>query len=475
MPRWLILIAALLGSALSFQDDPVRRLRPAPPGPSRPVLAPAAQPVLAERPREERAFARGRDDFGIERAFRRGVILAKRRGGRVEEWAVPRGQELASLRAIRADPAVEFAELDFVLTRQFAPSDPQGTSQWHHATIGSSQAWDISVGYSAARTPLVQLAILDTPFQMNHPDLAAHTSLGWSLIAGRPNELDTNGYYHSTIAAGLAGAIINNGLGVSGVVNCQLVPVDIGNLPTTRDMHDAVVWAADQGIRVVSLSWDGAFSAVINDAGAQLKQKARGMLFMAGVNGARPLVYPAWPHIYAVSMTDSNDLARSAWGDHIDFAAPGWNIYSTTTNSSYEADSGTSFSAPLAAGVAAWIMSENEALGPDDVEGILRASCVDLGAPGWDQRYGWGRIHFGRAARLAFESSPASRVSAGPQGVETEHRPGHEYRLLHASDPGGPWSALAGVPTRLAEGKIAFQPDPSGPAAFYRVERVPPR
>jgi subtilisin family serine protease len=371
---------------------------------------------------------------------------------------------------------VEFAELEYVLERQSQRLDHPAGQQWHHETIGSTNAWAISLGYSPQREPLVRLAILDTPFQMDHPDLRDHAVPGWSLLTRSELPLETNGYYHSTLAAGLAGAVLKNGLGVAGAVNCFLVPVDIGNLPTTRDMHDAVVWAADHGIRVVNLSWGGAFSSVINEAGLYLKQKARGMLFMAGMNEQRFLNYPEHPHIYAISMTDRNDQARSAWGEHIDFSAPGWDIYSTTTNSGYETDSGTSYSAPLAAGVAAWIMSADPALEPDEIEGILRETCVDLGEPGRDQRHGWGRIDFGRAARRVYERSAISRVKPLSDGAEAVHEAGTAYRLLRAADVRGPWEALTNVQQEPGGGRLKLRDlEAPGPAAFYQVEITRPQ
>src|ERR1051325_2330903 len=109
----------------------------------------------------------------------------------------------------------------------------------------------------------------------------------------------------------MAAAVLNNGIGVSGVANCQLMPIDIGDTPTTSEMHEAIVWAADHGVRVVNLSWDGAFSSVINEAGAYLKEKAGGMLFMSGVNGRKLLSYPNQADIYAISMTDRDDQPRS--------------------------------------------------------------------------------------------------------------------------------------------------------------------
>lgn len=59
--------------------------------------------------------------------------------------------------------------------------------------------------------------------------------------------------------------------------------------------------------------------------------------------------------------------------------------------------SGTSMASPHAAGVAALVLSRNPALAPDQVRRVLRASADDLGTPGWDPVFGYGRINARRA------------------------------------------------------------------------------
>jgi thermitase len=401
---------------------------------------------------------------------REGVVLIKRKAAPgLQALLVPAGSELATMEALRQREDVSYAELDVVLTRQFNVDDPEIGLQWHHKTIRSADAWAISLA-----THQVTLAILDNPFQMNHPDLASNTLPGWDMVTGRPVLEETRGFYHSTIGAGLAAAVINNLTGGSGVANCWLMPVSIGESPTASDMHEAIVWAADQGVRVVNLSWDGAFSEVINEAGVYLKQKTGGMLFMSGVNGRRALPYPAHPHIYAIAMTDRNDEPRSAYGAHIDFAAPGWEIYSTSENSGYATDSGTSYSTPLAAGMAAWIMSVAPELGPDAIEQILKETAVDLGETGWDSSFGWGRLDFGATARVVYERLPLSRVAADRSGnmlrVRALFSPGASYRLFRAEDA-RTWRAVAGMQIQVDESTVYLtDPAPPGERAFYKVE-----
>src|SRR5439155_16086206 len=67
---------------------------------------------------------------------------------------------------------------------------------------------------------------------------------------------------------------------------------------------------------------------------------------------------------------------------------------------------GTSFSAPIVAGVAALVISANPGLTGDQVQGILKQSADDLGPAGWDPGYGWGRVNAARAVSMALGGAP---------------------------------------------------------------------
>jgi subtilisin len=61
--------------------------------------------------------------------------------------------------------------------------------------------------------------------------------------------------------------------------------------------------------------------------------------------------------------------------------------------------SGTSMASPHATGVAALVLSKNPNLTPDQVRQVLRASANDLGTPGWDPLFGYGRVNAKRAVQ----------------------------------------------------------------------------
>ena len=155
------------------------------------------------------------------RSIRSGIVLVKIRGWlHVAAVHVESGREAEALGVLRGRADVDFAELDVVQKRQFMPDDSQIGRQWHHGVIRSFAAWDINLGQ-----PFVRIAIVDTPFQMDHPDLAAHAAIGWDLVNERAIT-NSVGISHSTLCAGMAAAVIDNHLGVAGASNrCPCNPL----------------------------------------------------------------------------------------------------------------------------------------------------------------------------------------------------------------------------------------------------------
>ena len=460
-------------TALSGEKRPDRKVSPItrfsdlglPELPTTAVPLPAAETLAGVNFQSGRF---GRIQVGAEaRFFNRQVLLVKFRQARhVAAVRVEPLRELDALRALRLREDVEFAELDLFQERQFTPPDPFLSNQWHHGVIGSFDAWEYSVG-----EPSIRIAIVDTPFQMDHPDLAPHTDSGWDVVEG-VRILSSSGIDHSTLSAGMAAAVIGNGIGAAGASNCRILPINING--AISEMYDAIIWAADHGVRVVNISWTGADSETLNAAGAYLKDKARGILAMPGVNGSGFLSYTNQPNIYCVAMTDAADNPRSRYGNHIDFSAPGFEIFSTMTNSSYGYASGTSYATPLFCGVVATLLSINPALTPDAAIELLKSTAVDLSSPGWDQFYGDGRIDFASAAAAAQASRLAIasfRVADGQAVLTLTNTTGLGVSLWRKRVLHFPWEKVTNAVYSTNAGYLTLtDPSPGEPAHFYRVE-----
>ncbi len=397
------------------------------------------------------------------------VALVKFRGkALVSALRVEAGREAEAVELLRRRTDVEFAELDTFERRQFTPNDAQFGSQWQHQVIGSARAWDYGLGQGTAR-----VAIVDAPFQMDHPDLAANTVSGWDVVANQPITASA-GIAHSTLCAGMAAAVINNGVGVAGAANCRVLPINING--AISEMYNATLWAASNGVRVVNISWSGATNAVLEAAGQFLKTNAGGILVMSAVDGNGTLNGPNQPDVFCVSMTDAADnFQLTLRGAYIDFAAPGYQVYSTTTGGGYATATGCSFAAPLVAGVMAWMLGTNPTLQPDEVIGILTNTAVDLGPAGWDQFYGWGRLDFGAAAAATVATLPnilSAQWTHNTVAVTAHYRAGLTYSLWRAGAWGeGNWAQVATVQESTNGGAIILT-DLAPPAgeAFYRVQ-----
>ncbi len=112
------------------------------------------------------------------------------------------------------------------------------------------------------------------------------------------------------------------------------------------------------------------------------------------------------PEALTVGATDRNDLVASFSGRGPSFysgeqkpelSAPGVDIKSAVSGNSYERSSGTSMAAPHVAGlialmVAADLRDGTRDFSVDELERFLQLTAVDLGTPGADNDYGFGRV-----------------------------------------------------------------------------------
>lgn len=316
-------------------------------------------------------------------------------------YTVAEAETESARQALAGSGLFRFVEHEYAARGGHTPDDPYYPIQWHLDRISAAEGWEISEGAA-----VVPIAVIDSGVDADHPDLADKILPGWDFICDAAVTPDHLG--HGTSVAGVAAAATFNARGVAGVAPrnpvMPLVVLDSKDVALYSDIARAIVWAADHGARIVNLSLGGsAPSSVLQDAVDYAW--ARGVLvFAAAMNdGTTDPRYPAaCERVQAIAATGSgDDLAPfSNHGSWIDFAAPGISIF-TTQESGYGYVSGTSFASPIAAAVAALVLSRRPDLTPEEVIDVLRASSADLGPPGFDAAFGWGRIDAGAALREA--------------------------------------------------------------------------
>ncbi|MDH7569866.1 MAG: S8 family serine peptidase [Armatimonadota bacterium] len=328
----------------------------------------------------------------------------------------PGASEAAAAHALRAYGEVEFAEPDRVYAPEAVPNDPYYVLQWHLPRIECPAAWETTAGSAA-----VTVAILDTGVDGTHPDLVANMAAGWNVYDGNSNTADVTG--HGTNVAGTVAATTNNGLLVAAVAgNCRIMPVrvsDPNGYAASSTIAAGLVWAADHGARVANISYAVTDSATVA-AAAQYLQSLGGVTTVAAGNYGTFDSTPDNPYVLTVSATDSSDV-RYSWsnlGTCVDLAAPG-SVYTTARGGGAVGAVGTSFSAPIVAGVAALMLSVNPSLTGEEVQAILKESADDRGPAGWDPDYGWGRVNAARAVAFSRPdiTPPAVSFSTPSQGA----------------------------------------------------------
>jgi subtilisin family serine protease len=208
---------------------------------------------------------------------------------------------------------------------------------------------------------------------------------------------------HGTHVSGIIAAVRNNNLGIKGVADdVMIMPVRM-NTPEgderDKDVANAIRYAADNGAKVINMSFGKNYSwdkKVVDDAVKYAVSKDVLIVHCAGNDNTdcdKTLFYPnrmygdgsglasTWIEVGASDSKDDQKLRAgfSNYGEKtVDVFAPGVDIYSTTPNSTYEDDSGTSMASPAVAGLGALIRSYYPKLTALQVKEIILQTVVKV-------------------------------------------------------------------------------------------------
>jgi subtilisin family serine protease len=328
-------------------------------------------------------------------------------------------------RTLAASAAASVLALVAATSVHASTNDPFFARQWGLTKIDAERAWSVTDGTGAT------IAIVDSGVDLDHPDLAANVlgpaDADFTGDADSDGAQDENG--HGTHVAGIAAAARGNGVGVAGVApGASILPVrvlDEEGSGSASAVANGIHYAADAGADVINLSLGA--TAGLGQAGQLLGDfdLVYDAVEYAWTNGAVVVVaagndsFPLCsepsnaPTALCVGATDVNDLRSyfsnsdatmtrpyvvAPGGDGLTCSGEIFSTYLRTApktacspSDGYDAIAGTSMATPFVSGVAALLASRG--LTNAQIVDCLLETADDLGTPGRDPVFGYGRVN----------------------------------------------------------------------------------
>jgi hypothetical protein len=308
---------------------------------------------------------------------------------------------------------------------EFVTSEENMHPQWNHNIMNIGQAW--ADGFTGEG---IRIAILDTGFFHNHPDLTM--AGGDSVFPGDPWSNDHSG--HGTHIAGIIGAHpgttyqgIAPGADLFGIKIYHQDDVDENGFvsTSTQSVAQGVQLAMNLDVDIIVISSGLSYHDEELYEQIQAAHAEDIMIIAASGNGSTTVNYPAhYPEVLAVTAIDerlqpAHDIIQ---GQENEFAAPGVNIGGLSIPESaysypYIFMSGSSQAAPHAAGMAAILMQKYNVRG-EEARQIMQQQATDIGEP---ELFGHGLLRYIPDEEVAEEGGdsedPAEEPAEEPAGL----------------------------------------------------------
>ncbi|MEA2451450.1 MAG: thermitase [Actinomycetota bacterium] len=346
------------------------------------------------------------------------AALASRLGAQVtgtipelslQRWSVPVGAA-ATLTASPLLAAVE-RERTLHVMGGGRPNDPLLDLQWPLRKVDAFKAWK----YEESKNKVV-VGVIDTGVDQSHPDLQKRLVDGFDFVAHDTDPYDDNG--HGTHVSGIIAANVSNRVGIAGLSRgAQILPLKACTADGACglfEIYGALVDGVRLGAEVINMSLGGAgeCSSIDQTVYDYVRQLGVLVVVAAGNSGQdkNPVITPASCNFtLAVGAVDkhSRKAPFSSFGDFVDIAAPGVEVWSTlpplvsllTEHIGYGAESGTSMASPFVAAAAASLKGLHPDWTPEQIEQRLLESAVDAGKKGRDDMFGEGILNLLAALR----------------------------------------------------------------------------
>jgi subtilisin family serine protease len=291
-------------------------------------------------------------------------------GTTLSRWRISGRRSVPSVvEALQNQNIVTSAQPNYVFalqqdTGQTAAAAKSDSAQYVLAKLQIEQAQQIATGAH------VLVAVIDSEIDAKNPDLGGSVVKSFDALSGADQP-----QLHGTE---MAGAIASHGklLGIApGAELLAARAFDDQSNGTSFAVYKSLQWAADNGARIVNMSFAGPEDPILHRMLAAVA--AKDILLVAAAGNAGPFsapLYPAAdPSVIAVTATDDHDhlFNMTNRGPYIALAAPGVDILALAPDDSFELTTGTSVAAAHVSGAAALLLQHDPSLKPADIRGIL--------------------------------------------------------------------------------------------------------
>lgn len=278
--------------------------------------------------------------------------------------------------------------------------DPQIDADFNHVYTRSGEVSGPATTASAgAATPARRVGLIDSGIARDHAAFRGADLRSWGCQDAPVPSV------HGTAVASL---LIGRDAGFAGVVpGAVLYAADIycGQAAggAVETIAQALAWLARERVGVVNISLVGPANRLLERTVQAMNR--RGHVVVAAVGNDGPAAPPLYPASYAgvvgvtAVMPTRRVLPEAAQGPQVMFAAPGAELAVARVAGGYEVARGTSFAAPLVAGLLAESLQAPDAAAAAAALRHVTTGAVDLGAPGRDPVFGFGLV--AESARVA--------------------------------------------------------------------------
>ena len=336
-----------------------------------------------------------------------------------------------------AENEIEYIIPDYTLELLGTPGDPYYSGyQWNLKAVGADALWAEELYGEGVKIAVIDSGVTD------YGELKDCLLPGKNCVEGAADVNDTSDPVgHGTFVSGIIAAAWNN-MGIAGIApKAKIVPLQTVRKSGTSygAPTSAVLNAVDAAInefdcKILNMSLGVKASVIENDSNAKALWQERiadaiekGAILIAAVgnDGVATKMYPAAHEdvigVGAVYKNADDVITHAPYSqvnDSVFVVAPGgcvlknssgqitytdYMVSISNSSTSVVGNSGTSFSAPTVAGIAALMVEKHPQMNHKMFERDLMLTSSDMGDDGYDTSYGHGLLNGRKMANLKTE------------------------------------------------------------------------